>query len=270
MHTTWSDLLRPGDASDFFKRQAMPAFDPGTADFIPGNALWLAELSRIIYRRDVQEQRVPPHPQRSRFLDEVGLRTLGFYACARVGAQAMLVQSDVLPTYAALVFRGTEQDPRDLITDLDVGLATLSRRSVGVHRGFQRALDSIWPNIEARLRTLTCPVFYTGHSLGAAMAILAAVRRAPRAVYAFGAPRVGNALFAAQTTDLTIHRVVHGADLVTALPPTLLGYRHVGSRHLLPAQTIPQAPLSLRWRQPPRRLADHAPIHYVDALDKSP
>ncbi|HET6789703.1 MAG TPA: lipase family protein [Aquabacterium sp.] len=266
MPTTWSDLLRPGDATDFFKRQTMPAFDPGTADFLPGNALWLAELSRIIYRRDVQEQRMPPHPQRSRFLDEVGLKTIGFYACARVGAQAMLVQSDVLPTYAALVFRGTEQDPRDLITDLDVGLSTLSRRSAGVHRGFQRALDSIWPDIEARLRTLSCPVFYAGHSLGAALAILAAVRRAPRAVYAFGAPRVGNALFVAQAQERVIHRVVHGADLITALPPTFLGYRHVGNVHHLPARAVPPAPLTVRWRQPPRRLADHAPIHYVDGL----
>ena len=74
---------------------------------------------------------------------------------------------------------------------------------------------------------LVCPIFYTGHSLGAAFATLAVARYPPRAVYTFGSPRVGNEAFAASLQVVPIHRVVDNKDAVVLLPPEAMGFRHV-------------------------------------------
>jgi triacylglycerol lipase len=138
-----------------------------------------------------------------------------------------------------------------------------------VHDGFLRALDSVWDSILPALESLPGPMFYAGHSLGAALATLAASRRAPDAVYAFGSPRVGNGAFAASLATVPLYRVVDDANLVATLPPEELGFRRAGELHRL----VPPKGLKfnlLRWLQgllsPPRPLADHAPINYVDRI----
>ncbi len=265
--TTWQDVLRPGDATDFFSRVALPAFDPSTSDYVEGNALWLAELSRLVYRHDIEESRSPPLPTRRSFLDKVGLQQRRFFLCARTDTQAMLVTSGSPAIFAVLVFRGTDS-LRDNLTDADCGLQFLRLRRPGLHRGFRRALDSVWPEIEAELDTLSCPIFYAGHSLGAALATLAAARRAPQAVYNFGAPRVGNPAFARSMRHLPIYRVVDDIDLVSMVPPAFTGFRHVGQEVRLRA---PPRAIALvnpwAWhRSPPALLADHAPVNYIDRM----
>ena len=118
---------------------------------------------------------------------------------------------------------------------------------------------------------LDLPLFMAGHSLGAALALLAATRRAPTAVYTYGCPRVGNAAFAAQLANVAVHRIVHGQDVVTAVPPEILGFRHVGDERRIGAGTkrSPKFDLAAIMREmttPPKPLADHAPINYVRAL----
>lgn len=169
-----------------------------------------------------------------------------------------------------LVFRGTEQSPKDFITDLQVELRSLPNSSAAVHAGFREALDSVWDEIAAELSSLTCPVYYTGHSLGGALATLAAARRLPRAVYTFGSPRVGNQAFAASLERVPFHRVVDDQDAVCLLLPEILGYCHVGELHTLrePHATFFNRLLSWPGRlfAPPKPLADHAPVNYVDRI----
>lgn len=264
--TTWQDVLRPGDANDFFSRVPLPAFNPDTGDYVEGNALWLAELSRLVYRHDVEESQNPPLPTRQSFLDQVGLRQRRFFLSAKTDTQAMLVTSGSPPTFAVLVFRGTDT-LRDSLTDITLGLQFLVRHKPGLHLGFRRALDSVWPDIEAELATLDCPVFYTGHSLGAALATLAAARRAPKAVYNFGAPRVGNPAFARSLSHLAIYRVVDDIDLVSMVPPALLGFCHVGQEVRLRDHQSSSTLNPLAWyRNPPALLADHAPVNYIDRM----
>ncbi|MGH6646578.1 lipase family protein [Aquabacterium sp.] len=264
--TTWQDVLRPGDANDFFTRVAMPAFNPATSEYVEGNALWLAELSRLVYRHDIEESASPPLPTRSSFLDKVGLKQRRFFLCAETDTQAMLVTSGSPPHFAVLVFRGTDTH-RDRVTDITLGLQFLAFHKPGLHRGFRRALDSVWPEIDAELATLDCPIFYTGHSLGGALATLAAARRAPKVVYNFGAPRVGNLAFARSVRHLTIHRVVDDIDLVAMVPPALLGFAHVGQAVRLRAPPGNSTLNPLGWRaNPPALLADHAPVNYIDRM----
>ncbi|MBV9459404.1 MAG: hypothetical protein JO141_18065 [Bradyrhizobium sp.] len=110
----------------------------------------------------------------------------------------------------------------------------------GLHSGFDAAVDTVWPMIQPVIEGHTPgePVFFTGHSLGGALAILAAARAAhlpnpPRiVVYTFGSPRNGGSdLFSDYTPRLgdSTFRLIHGSDIVPTVPPTLLGgYLHVG------------------------------------------
>jgi len=89
------------------------------------------------------------------------------------------------------------------------------RRGGRVHCGFQAAIDTIWPDIEVALDELgDLPVSYTGHSLGGAMATIAAARRAPLRLVTIGAPRVGDAAFN-RTIDREVwYRFVNNRDIV--------------------------------------------------------
>ena len=270
MTVSWHDLLKPGDATDFFARRAFLPFEPATSLYSERNALWLAELSRIAYRHDVEEDNPPPQPSRSSFLARAGFRQRRFFMSRETGTQALLLEADGPPGFAVLVFRGTEQSPKDFITDLELELRSLPDSSVAVHEGFRKALDSVWDGIAAELASLTCPVFYTGHSLGGALATLAAARQPPRAAYTFGSPRVGNRAFAASLGHVALHRVVDDQDAVCLLFPDALGYCHVGELHTLvePHGTLFDGDLSRPGQllAPPKRLADHAPVNYVDRI----
>lgn len=109
----------------------------------------------------------------------------------------------------------------------------------GIHQGFSAALAAGWRDISSMLtgRTPRSSLFIVGHSLGGALAVLCArrIKRdkgiAAAGVYTFGMPRAGNASFAREYNkafgDRT-YRFVHGEDVVPTVPPSELGFRHVG------------------------------------------
>jgi hypothetical protein len=77
-------------------------------------------------------------------------------------------------------------------------------------------------------------LWITGHSLGAALAKLFAIRckLAIAGVYTFGEPRVGNAAFRDYYNALLkscTFRVVDGEDFITRIPWLLALYRHSGT-----------------------------------------
>lgn len=264
---TWRELLYPGDAKDFFTRRPLPPFNPNTRRYSPANARWLSELSRLVYRHDIEETDTPPHPTQTLFLEKAGCTRRRFFFSRETNTQAMLVEFETTAPFAVLVFRGTEQHIKDFITDLTIGHLRHNDGKVDTHAGFTRALDSVWEDIERAVKRLQRPVFYTGHSLGAALATLAAARLTPTALYTFGSPRVGDEDFAASLRDMQefIHRVVHGDDIVTTVPPEALGFRHIGKEHALPAPAGHGWPSWLLGLiRPAKPLGDHAPVNYVD------
>jgi triacylglycerol lipase len=269
MRVTWNDLLRPGDASDFFARDPLPAFEPAARHFSAANAWWLAELSRLVYRRDRPETAAPLAPFRSELARRAGLEEVGFARSDETGSAALIVRGHAPSPFAVLVFRGTEQEIQDFLCDAQTWPVPAFGATTRVHGGFKRALNSIWTPLARVLDSLDCPVFYTGHSLGAALATLAAVRRAPHAVYAYGSPRVGNAQFVEKLQHLPVFRIVHGNDVVTTVPPEALGFRHAGEERRLgerASTSLPAFDAKKMWSQlttPVGPLADHAPMRYV-------
>jgi predicted lipase len=170
-----------------------------------------------------------------------------------------------------LVFRGTEQYPRDFVMDIALPLVPFGTGPGTVHSGFLEALKSVWGPISEAMSRLDVPLFYTGHSLGAALATLAAACRPPIALYTFGSPLVGDSAFARTLSKVPVFRIVNGTDAVTVVPPGDLGFCHVGEVHRLSGHSQPgilRHPLD--WLRslfgPSPSLADHAPINYVERL----
>lgn len=262
----WRDLLHPGDAADFFKRTTMPSFEPDAVGYSRANALRLAELSRLVYRHDVKEGAPYPNPSLDTYLAAANFNKREFFLDKDTDTQAMLVEHTGTPHYAVLVFRGTEQVIEDSITDLKLGKFSVSGAKKDAHDGFEEALDSVWADIEAALKLLSanCPLFYTGHSLGAALATLAAAKHPPKALYTFGSPQVGNQAFVNSLPDIPIHRVVDDQDIVTTLPPPFVNFQHAGQEHKLAASK--KGFSFQRLLGPPKPLDDHAQINYVDKI----
>jgi hypothetical protein len=264
---TWDDLLQPGNATRYFVRDPLPRFDADAVGYTSANAWWLAELSRIAYRNDQ-----PGSPAvRRESLAASGFDEVAVFASNVTGTGAILVQSRAAAPFAVLAFRGTEQKIQDFLHDADTWPVPAFAGSVLVHRGFKRALNSVWTAIDTELNRLSCPVFYTGHSLGAALATLGAARRAPRAVYAFGSPRVGDARFVDRLRAVPVYRIVHGADIVTSVPPEAFGFRHAGEERRIGGAPSRAGVFDATaiWNQmtaPPPPLADHAPVNYVAGL----
>jgi hypothetical protein len=204
------------------------------------------------------------------------------------GSHGFLVLDD-LAKLAVLAFRGTDKDdPTDLADDLNAWPEPW-RAGGNVHRGFAKALLEIWSEVDSALgRTTGYKLLFTGHSLGAAMATLAASLRTPTSLYTFGSPRVGDAAFVdmLQENRIDHHRYVDCCDLVARVPPeNVLGYAHYGSPYYIDCdravqQRDPQDPYidddqtraeedyleKYAWRIGDvalRPLADHAPVNYV-------
>jgi len=103
-----------------------------------------------------------------------------------------------------------------------------------VHEGFAEALDLIWSPVRKWLSTAgEKQIYLTGHSLGGALAVLAASRIDGAAIHVctFGQPRVGDADFAKgcqKKLGRRYYRFVHHRDVVPKIPPYTLGYRHFG------------------------------------------
>ena len=129
-----------------------------------------------------------------------------------------------------LCFRGTEPDEfSDIKADLN---AFPDRGQSGgwVHNGFQEELNKIWDQILLLLEHESGKEFYiTGHSLGGAMATLAASRLKDKVdcLFTYGSPRVGTKGFVKSFNTLH-YRHVNNNDIVPRLPFALLGYRHHG------------------------------------------
>jgi hypothetical protein len=135
-----------------------------------------------------------------------------------------------------VAFAGT--DPMafaNWITNFNVGA-----RAHGLHKGFENAIAAIWDDLVAALRMCdpAQPLFITGHSLGGALAAIAAERLlrekqiAAAGIHTFGAPRVGSRTFAhdyiAAGLGARTFRFVHGLDIVPSLPPSAMGFHHAG------------------------------------------
>ena len=199
------------------------------------------------------------------------------------GAQAYRFENK---TDVVVACRGTQPTEfNDLKADLKafpVKSETVSR----VHRGFKNEVDELWPMVcEDIGRTVNVgkKLWICGHSLGAAMATIAAGRMQSKvlALITFGSPRVGNKEY---VNSLTVkhYRVQNNCDDVTKVPFMLMGFVHHGThmymnyygafRNLTPWQQIKDMVRSrLKARAKGQKFLgayDHMMDNYIAKLGK--
>jgi hypothetical protein len=163
-----------------------------------------------------------------------------------------------------------------------------------VHSGFADAFAQISECLDAilALRTPNQKLWLTGHSLGGALATLAAAHIGSEAIhglYTFGSPRVGDSAFTAVLPKRGHHRFVHRDDWVPQIPPEFLGFVHRGKLQSVAGSqprnvradlltgwqafsaAVANASRDLQFRvgELPFQiagLADHAPVYYATLL----
>ncbi len=219
-------------APEEYDAAAFDGFNASAAGFELANARALMWFSQLAY----ETHRAPTIDTVSRmygfasvfpFIKQKTALAGSFETCGIIGERADAV---------ILAFAGT--DPgiwQNLATDFN----PLPQAGSDIHEGFRLAVAAAAPEVQQAVglcRQSGKPLFVTGHSLGAALAALAAQMvlaggMPPRAIYTFGMPRVGGARFeASYDADLgaITFRLVHGIDLVARVPMSEIGFRHVG------------------------------------------
>jgi len=201
-------------------------FQPAVTGMSRVNAWWLADASWLAYLHSEAEVR--------RHAQGAGLDG----RLVEVKETQFCMVSD--QEFAIVAFRGTQPNDWKDIFD-DARYVPVGWPHGHVHNGFAAALNEAWSALEDSLRRLPhgARVWFTGHSLGAALATLAADRFTGTAgVYTFGSPRVGDQMFAGHFNarfNQRSFRYVNDHDVVTHVPPEPLAlplglYTHVNDR----------------------------------------
>ena len=253
----WRSVFYPPQDYSYFAQP--PAFE--AANFVGRlnvlKAAWMADAATLAYARSGPARIVAA--QLGDILQRAGFMhwdLLGDWSGGSTATQAYFAYTN---EFAVLTFRGTEKDDwRDMAADLAAWLVPVDESGAGgktifdmsvvaallepaapaVHYGFQAALSEVWDQAAQLLTEYRAAtgneIFFTGHSLGAALATLAIARfnGGNASLYTFGSPRVGNRAFVATLRDrasLGHYRLVDNYDLVTRVPPALRWYSHAAN-----------------------------------------
>ncbi|MBD3291954.1 MAG: hypothetical protein GF393_03455 [Armatimonadia bacterium] len=245
-------------------RDCFAHFRPAAQEHDPVNAYLLSLVSAWLYPSIVTRCEGCGEKDVPRLLI-ARLRHWGFGPEARLISRSAFGRFDTQTAVAMddrivlVAFRGSENPElpssrfvnalRDwLITDADVAMESTNDlgAEVDVHRGFWRALMAVASDVEA---AIAGPVdegrrlWITGHSMGGALATLAAPWLRHRGfpvggVCTFGAPMVGGirlANFFRRSPLNGFHRYVREGDPVPSLPPEPLNYQHAHPPYLINA-----------------------------------
>lgn len=247
------------------------------------------EAARLAYYRAEADP-----AQRARLADalaRVGFADLVLFVDSKSGAAAFAAHRSTDGT-TLLSFRGTQPDNfQDLIADLRANLVAWPESAGRVHDGFAVAVRALRPQILEWIdsaKPQLDKLILTGHSLGAAMATLAASIWRPAWLVTIGSPRVGDAVFVETVAAKYSVRFVDCCDAVTEVPPEIGGYVHIKDYKYLtkdagiaedPNPAFVQSDRSqarveyshLYFKQllsnvSVRDLADHAPINYARVM----
>ncbi|MEN6625705.1 MAG: lipase family protein [Candidatus Sumerlaeia bacterium] len=270
---------------EFFENAGQHPFWPDVAEFDAVNAWWCAEAALLAYvpdKRFVRDRLARAGFDEVKYFDNAG-PALGpdmqFFVAAR-------------RDLALVGFRGSEPNLADWVTNSKFVLTPFG--SGEVHSGFLEALDEAWGKgkLGAELERLRKEnpgraVWFCGHSLGGAVAVLAAARwhdghpGALGGAYVFGAPRVGDRAFCLGA-KFPVFRVVNHIDLVATVPPLGL-YGEVGRLEWINGRGEIQDGAMDAWRVPvaghiayfaknlrrgrfvwlPEDVVDHSPLLYA-------
>ncbi|PLX96647.1 MAG: hypothetical protein C0622_14355 [Desulfuromonas sp.] len=171
-------------------------------------------------------------------VDTIAIGSTQGFACKRV--------KEGEAPYLLISFRGTEKVLEDWLTDADAvpDPDILEEKGIKLHKGFWKVLHDkaeVKSKVKAEAEVLNVleqvqaildsdaaqengqklPCYFTGHSLGGALALLVTRELAPDingACYTFGAPRVADYQYFCNMKT-PVYRVVNSSDIVPRVPP---------------------------------------------------
>ena len=213
----------------------MKKLSPYKTDLDAGNAYWMARLSKEAYLRKSKDNPFPDEDSILANLKKDDPKFISVSGVHKNSAQATLIEHE---DYLCMAFRGTDE----LSDWLDNINAFSTKELFGeFHRGFWNSVEDVWRPINKKFRSLQKknkrPLFITGHSLGGAMATIAAAKlihvdKPFISVYTFGQPRA----LSRETAQVfnvecksRFFRFHNNNDIVTRVPARLMGYSHVGN-----------------------------------------
>lgn len=210
-------------------------FNARAKSFSKINAHSLALLAKLAYQNKATIQKQ---------LNEFGLtfQDHQFFQDTQTDTEGFIVSDN---KKIIVSFRGTEPDAlKDWRTDARIKKVIWQQgnRLGEVHRGFYKALASVWPQVEAQiiqLRNNNQSIWFTGHSLGGALATLAVATvlfqssiNGFSGLYTYGQPRIFDHELAKHFNKYVgkqAFRMVNNNDVVARVPPQVFGYSHIGT-----------------------------------------
>jgi hypothetical protein len=240
---SWRLLSRPAlDTSYvFFDDCANNAWAAKATSYSAINAWWLAESSFLGYFDQASAEKKAKLAGFPRFAFFKSPKHSAFDTEGYVSANNSLI---------VVSFRGTEPTRGDFVTNLMYRKIKAPDCDGHVHRGFVLALNSVWHDVKTALEQFRREsveegkdepeVWFTGHSLGGALAALAAVRYGRDCgVYSVGTPRIGDAAFCESFDKKVSKRSfvhINNTDVITHLPPLFMGYRDLNAVRFIDAE----------------------------------
>jgi len=225
--------------SNYIFQANIDKFEPEVFRYSGEKALFLADCAKLSYE--------PEDTCRDIMQGQLSFKNFQFFSGK--STQAFIAGNDKM---IIVSFRGTEMKVDDFLRDAKM---KPKQGPVGkVHRGFYGGLHEVWGDdqenkgmyqVIKQFRDNNQSIWFGGHSLGAALATLAAAEyvlkgnvheaEAVKGVYTIGQPRVGDDNFA-EAFDAVLgeqcFRFVNNNDVVTRVPPpgVILDYTHVGQQ----------------------------------------
>jgi hypothetical protein len=222
-------------------------FQSQTTRYSSQNAYWLAKVAKLVYTKVAEDN---PAPDRDKIWQQLQSWSDRFQDIAvfnNKSTQSFVAQHE---DFIIAAFRGTDQ-LQDWLDNLN--LPVVPTLMGGAHRGFLMALADVWPDMLNSIQSFQVEriniregfnsvskyktLWITGHSLGGALATLAAADLIDKdqpfsSVYTFGQPRCVNRQMARNMNieaKNRIFRFQNNNDIVTRIPQRVMGYSHVGT-----------------------------------------
>ncbi len=156
----------------------MAGFAPSAATVNLGNAYWLAKAADLAYETDMDKVKatVASWGMMAHIFEATDKSLWRGHEVPQVDTQGFVAVDD---NAVIVSFRGTEPTkPADVITDLKFKPEGAQEYGSGeIHRGFKAAIEAVWPEIQRIVETHATnkqTVWFAGHSLGGALAVLGA------------------------------------------------------------------------------------------------
>lgn len=184
----------------------------------------MIELCRLSYKKDFEKCLLRKNVLFQNVCTKYNIEIDDVVCIKNIHTAANIIKTK---RFYIVVFKGTD-DIFDLLVDINF---FPKKTPIGiVHRGFHNTFSKIYSKLKEHLDQTENKIFLTGHSLGAALAVICSAyfKHKNLMLITFGSPRVGAKSFIDYVSKDVLHiRWENICDIVCCSPPI---FRHFGEK----------------------------------------